>query len=111
MAVSNWQVSGPSPIIDSQELSERVRAGTAPRMIDVREPDEFAAGHIPGSENFPLSRFTAEFRKLTDKGEEIALICRSGNRSGMAQQFLRQQGYTRTRNLIGGMLDWYGPVE
>ncbi|MFZ5825562.1 MAG: rhodanese-like domain-containing protein [Bacillota bacterium] len=110
MAIPNWQGSSLSPIIDSTELLERLRTGKAPRMIDVREPDEFAAGHIPGAENFPLSRFTAEFRKL-GQDEELALVCRSGNRSGMAQQFLRAQGYSRTRNLTGGMLDWYGPVE
>lgn len=109
MAIPNWKTDGLSPIIDSTELAERLRSGAAPRIIDVREPDEFAAGHIPGAENFPLSRFTVEFRKL-GKDEELALVCRSGNRSGMAQQFLRAQGYSGTRNLTGGMLDWYGPV-
>lgn len=109
MAMPN-SLGGISPIIDASELVQRLGAGSAPRMIDVREPDEFAAGHIPGAENFPLSRFRAELERL-GKDEELALVCRSGSRSGMAQQFLRAQGYTGTRNLIGGMLDWFGPIE
>lgn len=98
-----------SPVITSDELSRRLSAKKAPRMIDVREPHEFASGHIPGAENIPLSRFTAEFSTLP-KHEELVLVCRSGNRSGMAQQFLVRQGFTGTRNLIDGMLDWHGPI-
>lgn len=98
-----------SPIIEADELARRVSTNTAPRMIDVREPNEFKAGHIPGAENLPLSRFVAEFRKLP-RNQELVLVCRSGNRSGMAQQFLRQQGYQHTRNLVDGMLGWNGPV-
>lgn len=108
MALPDWQ-GAISPVIDSAELAGRLRSNQAPLIIDVREPDEFAAGHIPGAENLPLSRFTREFQRL-DPNTEIALVCRSGNRSGAAQQFLISQGYSATRNLVGGMLDWFGPV-
>jgi rhodanese-related sulfurtransferase len=104
------QRAGTSPVIFTAELVSRLQQKAAPRMIDVREVDEFAAGHIPDAENLPLSRFTSLSRTLTDKHEEIVLVCRSGNRSGMAQQFLTAQGFTRTRNLVDGMLDWTGPV-
>ncbi|HWI60446.1 MAG TPA: rhodanese-like domain-containing protein [Symbiobacteriaceae bacterium] len=96
-------------IITTAELSRRLASRTAPRIIDVREAHEFAAGHIPGAENMPLSRFAAQFRSLP-KQEELVLVCRSGNRSGMAQKFLVSQGYSQTRNLVDGMLDWTGPV-
>lgn len=99
-----------SPVITATELAGRLRSHLAPRMIDVRERDEFAAGHIPGSENVPLSRFSVLFRSLP-KQEELVLVCRSGNRSGMAQQFLAARGYARTRNMVGGLLNWAGPVE
>lgn len=99
-----------SPVITSAELVQRVASRTAPLMVDVREADEFAAGHIPGALNVPLSTFTAAFRTLP-RDREIALVCRSGNRSGMAQRFLMGQGYAATRNLIDGMLGWSGPVE
>lgn len=97
------------PVITATELAGRLREGSIPRLVDVREPEEFAAGHIPGAVNMPLSQFTATFARLP-RAEEIVLVCRSGNRSGMAQGFLRQQGYTGTRNLVGGMLAWDGPV-
>ncbi len=95
--------------ITAEELAARLKAGASPRMIDVREPDEFAAAHIPGAENLPLSRLAERYRTLP-RDEELILVCRSGNRSGMAQQFLEAQGYRNTRNLIDGMLGWHGPV-
>lgn len=98
-----------SPVITPAELKGRLQNRTAPRMIDVRELHEFEAGHIPGAENMPLSRFAAQFRSLP-KNVELVLVCRSGNRSGMAQKFLAAQGYSQTRNLIDGMLGWEGPV-
>jgi rhodanese-related sulfurtransferase len=102
--------AGVSPLIFTPELVSRLQQKKAPRIVDVREVDEFESGHIPGAENMPLSRFNALFRTLTDKQQEIALVCRSGNRSGMAQQFLRSQGFTAVRNLVDGMLGWDGPV-
>lgn len=98
-----------APIITASELAGRIREQAAPRIVDVREPNEFQAGHIPSAENIPLSRFLTDSGRLK-KDEEIALVCRSGNRSGMAQQFLRLKGFTRTRNLIDGMLGWNGPI-
>lgn len=96
--------------IAARELLQRIEGRTAPRIVDVREPGEFAAGHVPGAENIPLSRLPGEYHRL-GQGEEIVLVCRSGNRSARAQQFLIRQGYTRTRNLTGGMAEWPGPVE
>lgn len=98
------------PFITAEELRQRVQQGTAPRIIDVREPFEFTEGHIPGAENFPLSSFMNTFRGLK-KDEEIVLVCRSGNRSAMAQEFLARQGYSQVINMIEGMLGWFGPTE
>lgn len=97
-------------VITAAELAGRLRDGTAPRMIDVREPGEYAEEHIPRAENLPLTHFQSLSRTLS-RDDEIALICRSGNRSGIAQRFLMQNGFTRTRNLVGGMVDWLGPTE
>lgn len=99
-----------SLVVTASELESRLRTKTAPLLVDVREPAEYVEGHIPGSVSYPLSRFPAMFRDL-DPNQEIILICRSGNRSGMAQRFLMAQGYTSTRNMIDGMLGWSGPVE
>lgn len=99
-----------NPLISPTELAGRIREGKPPMMIDVREVDEFAEGHIPGSVNLPLSNFMNLYQQIP-KDQEVALICRSSNRSGRAQAFLEQQGWTLLRNMSGGMLAWQGPVE
>jgi len=78
-------------------------------FIDVREPDEYAEGHIEGMVNMPLSTLEDTYSQLP-KDKEIVIICRSGNRSMQAAQLLRDKGYTRLVNVQGGMLDWKGPV-
>lgn len=108
MAVPNGALQV-SPLITAAELAERLRNKAVPLMVDVREANEFRAGHIPGAVNMPLSEFRAHYTKLP-KHQEVVLVCRSDNRSGMAQQFLRAQGFSMTRNLIDGMLGWSGPV-
>lgn len=79
-------------------------------FIDVREPDEFAAGHIPGIINLPLSQLsekTADF----PKDAEIVMICRSGNRSMQAAEKLKGYGFTKLVNVQGGMNAWNGDIE
>lgn len=99
-----------NPRIAPEELANRLQEGKAPVMIDVREVDEFAAGHIPGAINMPLSNFMNLYQQIPQE-EEVALICRSANRSGRAQEFLIHQGWRNLRNMTGGMLAWQGPVE
>ena len=84
-------------------------------LIDVRTPEEFAEGHVPGAENINLfdEDFAQRFAKF-DKKETIYVYCRSGNRSTKAQQALKKLGYTRVVNLKGGFLAWEAagkPVE
>lgn len=96
--------------VTPEELRRRLQAGDAPLIVDVREPDEFAGGHIPGARLLPLDDLPLRFRELP-RDREIVLVCRSGNRSGVAQQWLRARGFRQVRNLVGGMLRWNGPVE
>lgn len=74
-------------------------------FIDVREPHEYAAGHIEGLPNYPLSSFAETFHELP-KDKEIVIICRSGNRSMQAAKILKEHGYQRIINVKGGMLAW-----
>lgn len=92
------------------ELQERLAAGRRPLMIDVREPEEYAEGHIPGVKLVPLGELPQRYHEL-DPAQEIVLVCRSGNRSGRAQEWLWLRGLRSTYNLVGGMLAWAGPVE
>ncbi|WP_147534164.1 rhodanese-like domain-containing protein [Bacillus marasmi] len=79
-------------------------------FIDVREPDEFAAGHVPGIVNLPLSELSEETADFP-KDSEIVIICRSGNRSLQAAEKLQGYGFTNLINVQGGMNDWNGEVE
>lgn len=75
-------------------------------IIDVREIHEYAAGHIPSAENFPLSSLGIEFTKL-DKNQKYYVICQAGGRSARAYDFLEAQGFDII-NIEGGMNNWPG---
>lgn len=80
-------------------------------ILDVRRPDEFAAGHIPGAINVANETIgTAEIPELPDKNQLILVYCRSGRRSKEASEKLVKLGYT---NIVefGGILDWKGEIE
>lgn len=68
-------------------------------VVDVRSPGEFAAGHVDGAINLPLDRLDTDCAQaLPDKSTPLVLCCLSGARSGMAAQWLRQQGYAQVLN-------------
>ena len=75
-------------------------------ILDVRENHEYAAGHIPSAQNFPLSSLGIEFTKL-DKNQKYYVICQAGGRSAKAYNFLQAQGYT-VINVEDGMNSWPG---
>lgn len=80
-------------------------------ILDVRRPDEYATGHIPGAINVPNETIgTAEISELPDKAQLILVYCRSGRRSKEASEKLVKLGYT---NIVefGGILDWKGEIE
>ncbi len=93
-------------LIQATELNDRIAAGTAPLILDVREADEFAAGHLPGAVNIPHSEIvsapdSAVAAVLPDKGMEVVVYCASGRRSGMAQDAMNAAGYSLVRHLAG----------
>ncbi len=79
------------------------------RVIDVREPNEYRAGHIPGVELIPLAT-VASAASSWDKSEPIVIICRSGNRSMQAANTLKGQGFETVYNVTDGMNGWTGDV-
>lgn len=73
---------------------------------DVRETDEFAAGHIPGAESVPLGTVEITAQKtLPDKNIRLLIYCQSGRRSRMAAQLLAAEGWRNVAN-FGGIADW-----
>lgn len=78
-------------------------------IVDVRETDEFAFGHIPNATNAPLSEFNLHLDSF-QPDKEYYIICQSGGRSAMASEFLGNNGYTVT-NVLGGMSAWKGALD
>ena len=77
------------------------------QLVDVRTPEEFAEGHIPGSKNINVfdDDFIDEAEKTLDKSKPVAVYCRSGKRSADAANELTENGFNVT-NLEGGILAW-----
>ena len=79
--------------------------------VDVREPDEYAVGHIPGAKLLPLGEVLSRAAEvLPDKRAPWLIYCRTGRRSADAAQKLEAQGYTGLRDL-GGILSWPYEIE
>ena len=93
--------------ITPAELRQRQQTGTAPFILDVREPWEHEETSIPGTQNIPLGSLPDHLDTLADhQDQEIVVHCRSGARSAQAKAFLTQQGFGKVRNLLGGILAW-----
>lgn len=93
----------------TEQLRTSLEKGEPINLIDVRERDEWEAGHIREAKLLPLSELQERMDELKGQPEPLVLICRSGNRSGKACAFLAAHGYSVV-NVQGGMLAWEGPV-
>ena len=97
--------------ITMDEAVDMMAKETGYIILDVRRPDEFAAGHIPNAINVPNESIgTDEIPELPNKDQLIMVYCRSGRRSKEAAEKLVKLGYT---NIVefGGILDWKGEIE
>ncbi len=89
--------------IDVDELAERLSDGA--RLIDVREPDEYTSGHVPGAISIPLATLPDHLDQLATDGPTY-MICGSGGRSRRACEFAEAQGSFETINVDGGTKGW-----
>ena len=97
--------------ITMEEAAERLGIECGFILLDVRTPEEFAAGHIPGAINIPNEEIgTDEIPRLPQKDQRIYVYCRSGNRSKQASEKLAALGYTDIVE-IGGIMDWTGQID
>ena len=97
--------------ISMNEAVEMMKKESGYIILDVRRPDEYAEGHIPGAINVPNEEIgTAEIPELPDKAQLILVYCRSGRRSKEASEKLVKLGYTNVVE-FGGILDWKGEIE
>jgi rhodanese-related sulfurtransferase len=102
--------------ITAQEVYQRLTGddeAQQPAVIDVREAEEWAEGHIAGAQHIPLGQLGARTAEVP-KDRDVVLVCHLGGRSEMATVLLNRAGFTRAVNMVGGMDAWEGqhlPVE
>ena len=98
-----WQIT-------PRELKTRLESGHSPQIIDVREPAEWEICHLPRAQLIPEKQLSKRLNEL-NPSEEIILYCRTGIRSARALKLLRNAGYAKLRNLLGGIHAWADDVD
>lgn len=102
------------PVVTQDEFLATLKADAqALFVLDVRTPDEYAAGYVPGAVNIPHDQLASRLSEVP-KDREVVVYCRSGRRSEIAGQVLAEHGYTKLEHLQGDMMGWQEakrPVE
>lgn len=94
------------------ELHERLKSASPPRLLDVREPDEFAYVALPGATLIPLGELPARWPELESwKEAEVVVYCHHGIRSLHGIHILEQSGFKRLHNLTGGIDAWSREID
>jgi adenylyltransferase/sulfurtransferase len=96
--------------IDVTEVKQKLDRGDNFVLIDVREPHEYKICNIPGAKLIPLGEFPKHVGEF-DPESDIVIHCKSGMRSAKACGILRQAGFKRVRNMVGGILAWSDKVD
>jgi len=89
--------------IDVEGLERRSQEDAV--VLDVREPEEYAQGHVPGAINLPQAELASRLEELPHD-RTLLTMCRSGSRSLRAAQFLKQVGFNRVASVKGGTEAW-----
>ncbi|MDR7418340.1 MAG: MBL fold metallo-hydrolase [Armatimonadota bacterium] len=110
---ASWAMLTATPPVSEQPVEALDRRPADAVLIDVREPSEYAAGHIPGAVSVPQADLASRLDAVP-RDRPVWLVCHSGARSLRAAQFLTQLGYERVVNVRGGTAAWRAagrPVE
>jgi len=87
----------PPGVVDASAARTLVAAGV--KVVDVRTPAEFAAGHVPGAVNIPFDEIDRRQAEIGPPSTPVLVYCRSGRRSGIASQTLREKGFAQIFDL------------
>lgn len=100
----------PEKLITPEKLSEWIKEGNSPKLIDVRNPVELAISTFPGADSIPIEKLPHFFSEW-DRDQELVFICRTGLRSARALKMAEAQGFTHTRCLQGGINAWAAEID
>jgi sulfur-carrier protein adenylyltransferase/sulfurtransferase len=92
------------------EVAAWLRRDERPFLLDVREPNEWEIGHLPGAVRISVNELQGRMNEL-DTARELVVYCRSGVRSGRAVDMLRTAGFRKVKNMTGGILRWSDEVD
>jgi cysteine synthase/rhodanese-related sulfurtransferase len=107
MAAMLENLKNPYDSVAVSTLAEELDADGAPLVVDVRAPDQFAAGHVPGAVNIPQGDLPQRAGELPeDRDAPIVMVCAIGRTSKETTLFLKSLGYRHVRNLKGGITEW-----
>jgi len=110
VGLASHEILEPEWNIRPAQLKNALDKGEKIRILDVRQPQEYAIAHLPQSDLIPLSNLEVNLHNL-NREEEIVVLCRSGIRSAQAVKFLREAGFKHVKNLDGGILAWADDVD
>ena len=98
---------------DAAALLEESKTGNGQkvRLIDVREPWEYATAHVEGSELIPMGEFAARANQELDPDDRLLVMCHHGARSLSVTNWLRQQGFDAAQSVAGGIDAWSNRVD
>jgi rhodanese-related sulfurtransferase len=91
-------MSTETPETLSQKARAMVAAGAA--LLDVRTPEEFREGHVPGARNIPVQELAARLSEVGPPGTPVVVYCKAGMRAASAAQVLQRAGYPQVLNLV-----------
>ena len=101
------------PVSQEALLERQGKSDDSAYVLDVRSPEEYAGGHVPGAVNIPYDQIASRLAEVP-KDKDVVLYCKSGRRAGIAAEVLAGQGYERLQHLEGDIVAWVDkgrPVE
>jgi rhodanese-related sulfurtransferase len=102
---ASWAMLRSAPKVQQVDIEALEKHAPETVVLDVREPEEYAHGHVPGAVNVPQAEIASRLDEIP-RDRPLIIVCQAGYRSLRAAQFLRQVGFDRVTSVTGGMEAW-----
>lgn len=107
LIVASVAWAGNVPDITQESVLQSIKASNAPLILDVRTPEEFKQGHVPGAVNIPHAEVANRLAELGGKKDrDMVVYCEKGGRAAKAANVLTKEGFTNVKHLVGDMSAW-----